>query len=75
MKLAEKEIQNLEEQFVSVARTSTDQASWAALSSGHSVLKVKNGELVKISPDGTSELIQKIEPHIFVAKGTKFEIK
>lgn len=74
MKLTEKEIQNLEEQFPYIAEASARQAYWEALSSGSSVLVVENGEVVEVFPDGRREIIEKVEPDILIKKGTKFEI-
>lgn len=75
MKLTEKEIQNLEEKFPYIAQTSAKQAQWETLSSGSSVLMVEDGEIIEMFPDGRKVLIKKIEPHISLKKGTKFEIK
>jgi hypothetical protein len=75
MKLTEKEIQNLEEQFPYIAEASARQAYWEALSSGSSVLVVENEEVVEVFPNGRRVAIQKIEPRISIKKGTKFEIK
>ncbi len=74
MKLTEKEIQNLEEQFPYIAEASARQAYWEALSSGSSVLVVENGDVVEVFPDGRRKIIEKVEPDIFIKKGTKFEI-
>ncbi|MDX2083385.1 MAG: hypothetical protein SFV53_05325 [Rickettsiales bacterium] len=75
MKLTEKEIQNLEKEIPNLADTAFRQAYFNALSSGSSVLIVENSEVVRIFPDGKKELVQKIEPHFLIKKGTKFEIK
>jgi plasmid stabilization system protein ParE len=75
IKLTEKEIQNLEEQFPYIAEASARQAYFDALSSGSSVLMVENSKLVEVFPDGSRKVIEKIAPHILVKKGTKFEIR
>ena len=74
MKLTEKEIQNLEEQFPYIAKSTARQACFNALSSGSSILTVENNEVVEVFPDGKRQVIKKIEPDIFVKKGTKFQI-
>lgn len=74
MKLTEKEIQNLEEQFPYLAESTLRKTYFEVLSSGNSVLVAENGELVEIFPDGSRKVIEQIEPDIFVKKGTKFQI-
>lgn len=74
MKLTEKEIQNLEEQFPYIAEASARQAYWEALSSGSSVLVVENNEVVEVFPDGSRKIIEKVESDISIKKGTKFKI-
>jgi len=75
MKLTEKEIQNLEEQFPYIAETAARQAYFNALSSGHSVLVSEDAKLVEVFPDGNRKIIGQVEPRISIKKGTKFEIK
>lgn len=72
--LSEKTIRYLEEHIPDLAEVAIKQAYWKALASGNSVLKCRNGFLVKVYPDGTEEIIREIEPPVKIKIGTRLEI-
>lgn len=75
MKMDEKMVRHLEEGIPELAEAAVKQAYWRALAAGHSVLQKENGMLVEVHPDGTKEIIKKLNPPIPVVKGLKLEIK
>lgn len=74
LELAEAAIINLEEQIPEIAKLAFKTAYWDALMAGYSVTICENGVLQKIFPDGSREIIKKIEPPLKVAQGTIFII-
>lgn len=64
-------ISYLEEYIPELAEAATKQAYWQALATGSSVLKVENGEIIEVFPDGSRKTIKKINPLIPVPQGKK----
>ena len=58
-----------------IARIATKAAYDRTLAAGHSVLVAKNGEIRRVTPDGRSLLVKKIDPNVPVQKGTIIKIK
>jgi hypothetical protein len=71
----EKVIDYLEQQIPQLAVLALKQAYWQALSSGSSVLVAKNNVLIKVSPDGSEEVIKQLTPWTLVQKGQILEAK
>lgn len=66
--------QETENQIPALARIATRSAYLRALSSG-SVLILKNREIRRIDPDGTSSVVKKLAPRTKMRKGTIIKIK
>lgn len=60
--LSEAEIDYLENQIPSQARSATQAACWETLTRGHSVVCAQGDELVELFPDGTRRAIKTL-PH------------
>jgi hypothetical protein len=71
----EQSMQYLEEHIPDLADAAFTQAYWQALATGSSVLKVEQGEIIEVFPDGSRKLIKKIHSLIPVPLGKKRIIK
>ena len=68
-------IQQTDRRLNKLAKAATSAAYHQALDSGHSVLIANNGEIRRITPDGKSTVIKKIEPNVSIKKGTVIKVK
>ena len=68
-------IQKTDRRLKQIARIATKAAYDRTLAAGHSVLIAQNGEIRRITPDGRSLLVKKIDPNVAVRKGTVIKIK
>jgi hypothetical protein len=64
-------ISYLEEHIPELADAAFTQAYWQALATGSSVLKVEQGEIIEVFPDGSRKAIKKIHALIPVPQGKK----
>lgn len=64
MKISEKALDYLESHIPDLALTATKQAYWQALASGSSVLVSQEGYIMEVFPDGTTQIIKKIQPFV-----------
>jgi hypothetical protein len=71
----EKTMQFLEEHIPDLADAAFTQAYWQALASGSSVLKVEDGAIIEVFPDGSRKWVKQIPPLIPVAIGKKRMLK
>ena len=71
----EKTMRFLEEHMPELAEAAVRLAYWRTLAFGNSVIEYKNGDLVKIHPDGTEEFIKKLPLSIPVTPGQILEIE
>jgi len=69
METDEKSMQFLEDHIPELADAAFKQAYWQALAAGSSVLKVANGCIVEVFPDGTRRVIKQIGEPIPVTPG------
>ncbi len=61
----------LEDHIPDLADAAFTQAYWQALANGSSVLKVEQGEIIEVFPDGSRKVIKQIAPLIPVPLGKK----
>jgi hypothetical protein len=61
----------LEDHIPDLADAAFTQAYWQTLANGKSVLKVEQGEIIEIFPDGSRKVIKQIAPLIPVPIRTK----
>jgi hypothetical protein len=71
MILNEENMRILESHIPYLADAAFTQAYWQTLAMGSSVLKVEQGKIFEIFPDGSRKLIKKISPTIPVILGQK----
>jgi hypothetical protein len=71
----EKTMQFLEEHIPDLADAAFIQAYWQALASGSSVLKVEDGAIIEVFPDGSRKWVKQIPPLIPVPIGKKRMLK
>lgn len=74
MTLSEEAMSYLEEHIPKLAKIAFEQAYWAALASGSSVLISEKGALVEVFPDGRHKFIKHLAPAIPVTPGQRLEI-
>ena len=67
----EQSMQFLEDHIPDLADAAFTQAYWQALATGSSVLKVEQGKIVEVFPDGSRKLIKQISATIPVTLGQK----
>jgi hypothetical protein len=70
MSSLEKTIQDAEAQIPKLAKAATKSAYRRVLASGNSVLISKNGEIIRVYADGSTESVAKNEPARKMKKGT-----
>jgi hypothetical protein len=70
MSSSDKLIQDAEEQIPQLAKIATKSAYRRVLASGNSVLISKNGEIIRVHADGSTESVAKNEPARKMKKGT-----
>lgn len=61
----------LEDHIPDLADAAFTQAYWQTLANGKSVLKVEQGEIIEVFPDGSRKVIKKIAPLIPVPLSKK----
>ena len=71
----EASMQFLQDHIPELADVAFKQAYWQALANGKSVLKVEQGEIIEIFPDGSHKVIKQITPLIPVPLTNKKRIK
>ncbi len=67
----EQSMQFLEDHIPDLADAAFTQAYWQALAMGSSVLKVEQGKIIEVFPDGSRKLIKQISATIPVTLGQK----
>ena len=75
MNKVNKAIKVTEEQIPELAKTATQSAYKRVLALGNSVLISKNGEIIRVFPDGSTEFVTKNVPDVRMRKGTIIKIK
>ena len=73
--MSDQDIQELESQFPALSGQAFAAASERVLASGQSVLKTVGSFVVRVFPDGHTEVVKPIEPPISVSPGTIYSIK
>jgi hypothetical protein len=64
-----------EEQIPDLAKSATRSAFQRSLAAGNSVLISENGEIRRVFPDGTYEVVKETAPFTKVEKGKILKIK
>jgi len=72
--ITEDALRHLEEHIPEMAAAAVQQAYWQALSTGDSVLEVREGVLVEVFPDGTTVAVKRMAEPLSVAKGQRVEL-
>ena len=65
----------LEEHIPELADSAFRQAYWKALAEGSKVLKVEDGFLIEVSPDGSKKVLKQLPPQMKVTPGEKRMIR
>jgi hypothetical protein len=65
----------LEAHIPELAEVAFKQAYWQALAEGSKVLKVEDGFLIEVSPDGSKKTLKKLPPQMKVTPGDKRMIR
>ena len=73
--MSDQDIQELESQFPALSGQAFAAASERVLASGQSVLQTVGAFVVRVFPDGRTEVVKPIEPPISVNPGTIYSIK
>lgn len=73
--MSDQDIQELESQFPSLSGQAFAAASQHVLASGQSVLQAVGSFVVRVFPDGHTEVVKPIEPPIAVNPGTIYSIQ
>jgi hypothetical protein len=73
--MSDQDIQELESQFPALSGQAFAAASERVLASGQSVLQTVGAFVVRVFPDGHTEVVKPIEPPISVSPGTIYSIK
>lgn len=73
--MSDQDIQELEGQFPALSGQAFAAASERVLASGQSVLQTVGSFVVRVFPDGHTEVVKPIEPPISVSPGTIYSIK
>jgi hypothetical protein len=73
--MSDQEIQELESRFPELSGQAFAAASKRVLESGQSVLQSVEGFVVRVFPDGRTEVVKPIEPPIRVTPGTLYTIR
>jgi len=71
----EKQIEQLEMQFVAASGKAFAEARCAALASGLSVVEAQEGKLYEVFPDGTRRFLKDVAPPVTMKRGQKVAIK
>lgn len=71
----ERPIHYTEEQIPELAKSATKSAFKRAIAAGNSVLVSENGEIRRVLPDGTYQVVKKNAPFVKVEKGKIIRIK
>ncbi len=74
MPITEDALRHLEEHIPEMAAAAVQQAYWQALSTGDSVLEVREGVLVEVFPDGTTVAVKRMAEPLSVAKDQRVEL-
>jgi len=73
--IEEKVASRMEKRIPRLAEAAMGKAYRRALASGSKVLIAEAGELKEVSPDGTKQVIKRIEPPVKMQKGQIIKIK
>ena len=73
--VSDQEIQELESQFPALSGQAFAAARQRVLASGQSVLQTMGAFVVRVFPDGRTEVVKPIEPPIPASPGTIYKIK
>lgn len=75
MDKSKRTIQYTEEQIPELAKSATKSAYQRAIAAGNSILVSENGEIRRVFPDGTYQVVKKNAPFAKVEKGKIIRIK
>jgi len=73
--MSDQEIESLETQFPAASGSAFAAAREQTLASGQSVLEIVEGSLYLTFPDGSRQLVKKIDPPFAVTPGTIINIR
>jgi hypothetical protein len=73
--VSDQDIQELESQFPALSGQAFAAASQRVLASGQSVLQTMGAFVVRVFPDGHTEVVKPIEPPIPASPGTIYKIR
>jgi len=72
--ITEAALSHFEEHILEMAVAAIKQAYWQALSSGDSVLEVREDILYEVFPDGTTRTVKKVAASLPVTIGQRVEL-
>jgi len=72
--MSDQEIQQLENQFPALSGQAFAAARQRVRQAGQTVLQSEGDVVVRVFPDGTKEIVKRIDPPIAVRRGTKVDI-
>ena len=70
----ERSVRELEQQFPPASGAAFAAARQQVLASGQSVLQSEDGLLYEVFPDGTRQVVKKLEPPTVVTPGSKIQL-